>query len=44
MKDIIILIPAYNASETIKACIDSVVKNVKDANLSYEIIVVDDGS
>ena len=44
MKDISIVIPAYNASETIKACIDSVVKNVKDANLSYEIIVVDDGS
>ena len=41
MKDISIVIPAYNASETIKACIDSVVKNVKDANANIVCVAAE---
>lgn len=44
MKEVSVVIPAYNASETIKSCIDSIVTNVKNAKVTYEIIVVDDGS
>lgn len=40
-----VIIPAYNESATIKEVLDSVKKvNLSSANLSKEIIVVDDGS
>lgn len=39
-----IVIPVYNAEKTIGECIDSVVNEVTANGLSYEIILVDDGS
>lgn len=41
MKDISIIIPAYNAEKSIKKCINSVIKQTKE---ELEIIVINDGS
>ena len=41
--DISFIIPAYNVSRTIRRAIDSVLEQ-KDNGLSYEIIIVNDGS
>jgi len=40
--DVSLLMPAYNAADTIAASIEAVFK--QDTSLSYEIIIVDDGS
>lgn len=39
-----VVIPVYNASGTIKACVDSVVADLITTLYSWEIILVDDGS
>lgn len=39
-----VIIPVYNASGTIKACVDSVVADLITTLYSWEIILVDDGS
>jgi glycosyltransferase involved in cell wall biosynthesis len=38
-----VIIPAYNAQETIDFCLDSLIKQ-KDLDIPLEIIIVDDGS
>lgn len=43
-KDLSIIIPCYNASRTIKYCMESILNNLKTLDLDYEIIVVDDCS
>ena len=43
MLDISVIIPAYNAQETIQACLDAIGHQSVDRS-RYEIIVVDDGS
>lgn len=40
--DLSIIIPMYNAQDTIKECIDSI--ELQDTEFKFEIIVVDDGS
>ncbi|WMN63447.1 glycosyltransferase family 2 protein [Vibrio parahaemolyticus] len=40
--DLSVIIPCYNSSETIKSAIESVF--IQDANISIEVIVVDDNS
>lgn len=39
-----VVIPVYNAVQTIWRCVDSVLTEVAAVNCSYEIILVDDGS
>jgi len=39
-----IVIPAYNEEETIGSVIDQVISTMEKADITYEIIVVDDGS
>lgn len=39
-----VVLPAYNEADCILATIDEVEKSLKEAGLSFEIIVVDDGS
>lgn len=41
-KDLSIIVPAYNAAETIRQCIESVV--CQDTNVEYELLIVNDGS
>lgn len=41
MKDLSIVVPAYNCEKYIKRCLDSLLKQEK---LNYEIIIVNDGS
>ncbi len=42
--DITVVIPLYNATETIVPCIESVIASCLDSSLSWEIVVVNDGS
>ena len=42
--DVSIVIPAYNEEERIGPTLDSIVRYFRNRNLSFEIIVVDDGS
>ncbi len=42
--DISIIVPAYNAEKYIEECLQSCIFSAKQAGLSFEIIVVDDGS
>ena len=39
-----IIIVSYNTKELLKQCIESITKNSKTSNISYEIIVVDNNS
>lgn len=41
-KDLSIIVPAYNAEETIKTCIDSVIN--QKTTYDYELIIINDGS
>ncbi|MFW1733399.1 glycosyltransferase, partial [Acinetobacter baumannii] len=38
------VVPAYNEAENLKTFIPALANRLKQQNLSYEIIVVDDGS
>lgn len=42
--DLSVVIPIYNAEQTIKQCVESVVREVETNNISYEILLVNDGS
>lgn len=42
--EISVVIPVYNAEKTICECVDSVVDELVASDLSYEVILVDDGS
>ena len=42
--DVSVVIPVYNAEKTICECVDSVVNEMVANGLSYEVILVDDGS
>lgn len=42
--DLSIIIVSYNTQKVTKECIESVVKSLKQSPISYEIIVVDNGS
>lgn len=42
--DITVVIPLYNAPDTIVPCIESVIANCLDSSLLWEIVVVNDGS
>lgn len=42
--DVSVVIPVYNAEKTICECVDSVVNEMVANALSYEVILVDDGS
>lgn len=42
--DVSVIIPVYNAEKTICECVDSVVNEMLANGLSYEVILVDDGS
>ena len=42
--DLSIIIPAYNAESTIETVVKNISKLIDDANISYEIISVNDGS
>ena len=42
--DVSVVIPVYNAEQTISECVDSVVNEMVANGLSYEVILVDDGS
>ena len=42
MFDVSVIIPCYNAENTIERCIDSVIESTKD--IKVEIITIDDGS
>ena len=42
--DLSIIIPAYNAEPTIETVVKNISKVIEDANISYEIISVNDGS
>lgn len=44
MKDLSIIIVSYNTNELLETCLTSVLEDVKHADLSVEIIVVDNGS
>ncbi|MEM7816667.1 MAG: glycosyltransferase family 2 protein, partial [Candidatus Aenigmatarchaeota archaeon] len=44
MKELSVIIPAYNEEKRIRKTIESVLKNSKDVANDVEIIVVDDGS
>ena len=39
-----VVVPVYNAEDTIQKCVNSIVQEVLDTNISYEIILVNDGS
>ena len=39
-----VVIPCYNCEKTLKACVESVISECELNNLSYEVILVDDGS
>ncbi len=43
MKDISAIIPVYNGERTLATCLDSVILQ-KCGNISFEIIIIDDGS
>ena len=43
MKDISAIIPVYNGERTLVTCLDSVIQQ-KCGNISFEIIIIDDGS
>ena len=43
MKNISAIIPVYNGAQTLEACLDSVILQ-KCENISFEIIIIDDGS
>ncbi|MBD2580198.1 glycosyltransferase family 2 protein [Oscillatoria sp. FACHB-1406] len=42
--DISVVVPIYNEVESIPRLIDAIADSLKDTNLSYELICVDDGS
>ena len=42
--DLSIIIPAYNVESTIETVVKNISKLIEDANISYEIISVNDGS
>lgn len=42
--DISVIIPVYNSSSTIKKCLSSVINELRDSSLKWEIIIIDDGS
>ena len=44
MKDISIIIPAYNEVERIQPTIENCIQHLNQTNYTYEILVVDDGS
>jgi glycosyltransferase involved in cell wall biosynthesis len=44
MKDVSIIIPAFNEEENISVCAREIQQVLTDANFSFEIIFVDDGS
>lgn len=44
MEKISVIVPAYNAEQTIKRCMDSLVNQRTDGMFDYEVVVVDDGS
>jgi glycosyltransferase involved in cell wall biosynthesis len=43
-KNLSIIVPAYNEERSIVACINETKKIIEENDLSYEIIVIDDGS
>ena len=46
MKEIIdlsVIIPMYNAEQTIKLCVDSVIEEVCSLRLDWELLIIDDG-
>jgi glycosyltransferase involved in cell wall biosynthesis len=42
--DVSVVIPAYNEEESIAACLDEVAGVMRGTGLSFEVVVVDDGS
>lgn len=44
MKDLSIIIPSYNTKEITSKCIESLLKNLSSASLTYEVLVVDNAS
>lgn len=42
--DISIIIPSYNTRDLLRRCLNSIVLSLRDSKLSYEVIVVDNGS
>lgn len=42
--DLSVIIPAYNSQNTIKECINSVVSECVESNITYEVLIIDDGS
>ena len=44
MPKLSIIIPAYNAEQYIKQCLDSILQNSKESLSKTEIIVINDGS
>ena len=45
MKDLSVIIPVYNIeSELLYRCLDSIIPQLSESNIKWEIIVVDDGS
>lgn len=44
MMDVSIIVPAYNAEETLGACLQSLIEQRVDDGLGYEIIVINDDS
>ena len=44
MDKISVIIPAYNAQDTIKKCLSSILTNRTDGKFDLEVVVVNDGS
>ena len=44
MPKLSLIIPAYNAEQYIKPCLDSILQNSKESLSKTEIIVINDGS